>query len=59
VSLTFGGSRSTALAAGADIYSDPVAFPVTVANNLLISVYLPGPVTKAPTRAGRTTTQRT
>jgi GDSL-like Lipase/Acylhydrolase family/FG-GAP-like repeat len=48
VSLTFGGARSTTLAAGADISSDPVDFPVTAGDNLLVSVYLPGPVTTAP-----------
>ncbi|MFE6845133.1 FG-GAP-like repeat-containing protein [Streptomyces sp. NPDC057686] len=45
VSLTFAGSQETLLPAGGEIYSDPVAFPVTAGKNLLVSIYLPDPVT--------------
>jgi lysophospholipase L1-like esterase len=51
VSLTFGGARSTTLAAGADIYSDPVSFPVTAGKSLMVSIYFPGPVAVAPTHS--------
>ncbi|MEE4545073.1 FG-GAP-like repeat-containing protein [Streptomyces sp. V4-01] len=59
VPLTFGGAQSTTLAAGADVYSDPVAFPVTAGKNLLVSVYLPGPVTHAPIHPHALTTSYT
>ncbi|MFJ1868745.1 FG-GAP-like repeat-containing protein [Streptomyces sp. NPDC088097] len=49
VSLTFGGGQETTLAAGGEIYSDPVAFPVTAGKNLLVSAYLPDQVTVVPT----------
>ncbi|MFJ9342327.1 FG-GAP-like repeat-containing protein [Streptomyces sp. NPDC101733] len=49
VSLTFGGGRETTLPAGGEIYSDPVAFPVTAGKNLMVSVYLPDPVTQVST----------
>lgn len=59
VSVTFGGARSTTLAAGADLFSDPVAFPVTADHDLLVSVYLPGPVTFAPEHPAAWTTSYT
>jgi lysophospholipase L1-like esterase len=59
VSLTFGGAQSTTLAAGADTYSDPVSFPVTAGKNLLVSVYLPGPVAFAPIHPYTLTTSYT
>ncbi|WP_159046064.1 FG-GAP-like repeat-containing protein [Streptomyces sp. WM6372] len=49
VSLTFGGGQETTLPAGGEIYSDPVTFPVTAGKNLLVSIYLPDPVTVVPT----------
>ncbi|MFE5562393.1 FG-GAP-like repeat-containing protein [Streptomyces sp. NPDC056544] len=49
VSLTFGGAAETTLPAGGEIYSDPVAFPVTAGKNLLVSIYLPDQVTTVPT----------
>jgi len=48
VSLTFGGRPEVTIPAGAEARSDPVAFPVTGDHNLLVSLYLPGPVTVAP-----------
>ncbi|MFE9791278.1 FG-GAP-like repeat-containing protein [Streptomyces goshikiensis] len=48
VSLTFGGSRQVTVPAGGEVFSDPVDFPVSAGQNLLVSVYLPGPVTAAP-----------
>ncbi|MEU9082841.1 FG-GAP-like repeat-containing protein [Streptomyces sp. NPDC048357] len=44
VTLTFGGSRQATIAAGGELVSDPVPFPVTAGKNLLVSYYLPGTV---------------
>lgn len=41
VGVTFGGSTSVTLSAGAEVQSDPVAFPTTRGERLLISVFLP------------------
>ncbi|NUQ98872.1 MAG: hypothetical protein HOY79_20705 [Streptomyces sp.] len=41
VGLTFGGSTSVTLAAGAEVASDPIAFPTTRGERLLVSVFLP------------------
>ncbi len=46
--VTFGGSPSVVIPAGAQLLSDPVAMPVAPLENLAISVYLPdrtGPAT--------------
>jgi lysophospholipase L1-like esterase len=40
--VTFGGSRSTAIAEGAEALSDPVSFPVGSEQNLVISFYIAG-----------------
>jgi len=40
--VTFGGSTTTTIAAGAEISSDPVEMSVTAEENLLVSVYYPG-----------------
>lgn len=39
--VTFGGSTSVTLAAGADLASDAVALPTTPGERLLVSVYIP------------------
>ncbi|MEN3303901.1 MAG: hypothetical protein V7603_103 [Micromonosporaceae bacterium] len=39
--VRFAGHRSTTVAAGADVRSDPVALPVPARANLLVTVYLP------------------
>ncbi|WP_051941150.1 hypothetical protein [Phaeacidiphilus oryzae] len=44
VAVTFDGASSITLPAGADIYSDPVSFPVTAGQNLLVSSHLTGDV---------------
>ena len=41
VAVTFGGSTSVTLAAGADMSSDAVAMPTTPGERLLVSVYIP------------------
>ncbi|MEV8327259.1 FG-GAP-like repeat-containing protein [Kitasatospora sp. NPDC056731] len=46
--LTFGGSGRTVVPPGGEVYSDPVAFPVTADENLLVSLWLPDGVTTAP-----------
>ncbi|MEV4425969.1 FG-GAP-like repeat-containing protein [Streptomyces sp. R-07] len=48
VTVTFGGSQQTTLPAGGEVFSDPVALPVTAGKNLLVSYHLPGTVTTAP-----------
>ncbi len=40
--LTFGGQRSANIAAGAQVYSDPLDFPITANQNLLLSESLAG-----------------
>ena len=40
--LTFGGSPSTMIAAGAVVVSDPVSLAIPVATDLAIDIYLPG-----------------
>ncbi|MFE4856888.1 FG-GAP-like repeat-containing protein [Streptomyces sp. NPDC056670] len=59
VSLTFGGSRQVTVPAGGEVFSDPVPLPVTAGRNLLVSVYLPGPVTAAPLHEYALTTSYT
>ena len=39
--LTFSGRSDAVIPAGAEMYSDPVAFPVTAGADLAISLYLP------------------
>ena len=39
--VTFGGSRSVTIPAGAPVLSDPVAFPVTAGAEISISLYFP------------------
>jgi lysophospholipase L1-like esterase len=49
--VTFRGSRSAAVPAGADLSSDPVPLAVRADTNLLVTLYLPavsGPVTTHP-----------
>lgn len=48
VTLTFGGSQSVTIPAGGQAVSDGVPFPVPADTNLLVSLYLPGPVAMAP-----------
>jgi lysophospholipase L1-like esterase len=40
--VTFGGSRTATIPAGADLSSDPIAMNVTAEQNLLVSVYYSG-----------------
>jgi len=40
--LTFGGSSTVTVAAGADVWSDPVALTVAAGQDLAISIYVPG-----------------
>lgn len=40
VSLTFSNGQSVTIPAGGDIYSDPVSFPVTTGEHLLVSLYV-------------------
>jgi len=46
-SVTFGGSASVQIPAGAQILSDPVAMRVSPLQDLAVSVYLPGPAAAA------------
>ncbi|GGT21051.1 SGNH/GDSL hydrolase family protein [Streptomyces chromofuscus] len=46
--LTFGGATGAEIPAGAQAYSDPLAFDVPAGADLLVSFHLPGPVTAAP-----------
>ena len=48
VTLTFGGNQSTTIPAGGQAVSDGVPFTVPADTNLLVSLYLPGPVAMAP-----------
>ncbi|MEG3626751.1 SGNH/GDSL hydrolase family protein [Streptomyces sp. C6-003] len=48
VGLTFGGAAGAEIPAGAQAYSDPLAFPVPGGANLLVSFWLPGTVAAAP-----------
>ncbi|MFC9232439.1 SGNH/GDSL hydrolase family protein [Streptomyces decoyicus] len=49
VPLTFGKGRTGArIAAGAEVFSDPVGFTVPADADLLVSIHLPGTVTAAP-----------
>ncbi|WP_223774462.1 FG-GAP-like repeat-containing protein [Streptomyces sp. 135] len=48
VTLTFGGKQDVTLAAGQELASDPVDFPVRADQTLLVSLYLPDPVTYLP-----------
>lgn len=59
VSLTFGGSEQTTLPAGGEVYSDPVALRITAGHDLLVSVYLPDSVTRAPIHSYALTTSYT
>ena len=40
--LTFAGSPSALVAAGSDLWSDPVTLPVSAGQDLAISLYVPG-----------------
>jgi lysophospholipase L1-like esterase len=51
--LTFGGSEGAAIAAGAVLFSDPVALSVPPLADLTVSIYLPGEVTPAFGITGR------
>ncbi|CAL9384671.1 hypothetical protein SUDANB145_01143 [Streptomyces sp. enrichment culture] len=46
--LSFGGAGGVEIPAGAQAYSDPLAFAVPAGADLLVSFHLPGPVTAAP-----------
>ncbi|MEU8569804.1 SGNH/GDSL hydrolase family protein [Streptomyces pathocidini] len=46
--LAFGGKAGTEIPAGAEVFSDPLDFPVPAATNLLVSLHLPDTVTAAP-----------
>ncbi|MET7795542.1 SGNH/GDSL hydrolase family protein [Streptomyces decoyicus] len=49
VPLTFGKGRTgTRIAAGAEVFSEPVGFTVPADADLLVSIHLPGTVTAAP-----------
>uniref|UniRef100_UPI002A8137C6 SGNH/GDSL hydrolase family protein n=1 Tax=Streptomyces sp. CRN 30 TaxID=3075613 RepID=UPI002A8137C6 len=48
VPLSFRGARGTGIPAGAQVYSDPVAFDVPPGGELLVSFHLPGTVMAAP-----------
>ncbi|MCZ9341526.1 SGNH/GDSL hydrolase family protein, partial [Streptomyces sp. TRM76130] len=48
VRLSFGGAGGVEIPAGAQAYSDPLAFAVPAGADLLVSFHLPGPVTAAP-----------
>ncbi|NEY31495.1 SGNH/GDSL hydrolase family protein [Streptomyces sp. PRKS01-65] len=48
VALSFGGARGVDIPAGAQAYSDPLAFPVPAGRDLLVSFHLPGTVAAAP-----------
>ena len=51
VDVTFGGSPAVAVPAGGEVFSDPVALPVTAGTRLLVSLYVPAadPISTAPT----------
>ncbi|MGW3421822.1 SGNH/GDSL hydrolase family protein [Streptomyces phaeochromogenes] len=48
VPLSFGSAAGTEIPAGAQAFSDPLAFDVPADANLLVSFHLPGTVTAAP-----------
>nr|WP_212915019.1 GDSL-type esterase/lipase family protein [Streptomyces sp. TS71-3] len=48
VPVTFGGAAGTVLAAGAQVFSDPLRFPVPAGGNLLVSFHLPDTVAALP-----------
>jgi lysophospholipase L1-like esterase len=48
VSLSFGGNQSVTIPAGGQAVSDGIGFKVPANTNLLVSLYLPGPVALAP-----------
>ena len=48
VRLAFGGAAGVEIPAGAQSFSDPLAFAVPADTNLLVSFHLPGTVTAAP-----------
>ncbi|MEV2209942.1 SGNH/GDSL hydrolase family protein [Streptomyces sp. NPDC050997] len=48
VRLAFGGAAGVEIPAGAQSFSDPLAFAVPADANLLVSFHLPGTVTAAP-----------
>lgn len=48
VPLRFRGAVGTEIPAGAQVYSDPLAFRVPPGSDLLVSFHLPGTVTAAP-----------
>ncbi|MFE2185534.1 SGNH/GDSL hydrolase family protein [Streptomyces sp. NPDC059455] len=54
VPLTFGGRPGTSIPAGAQVFSDPVDFPVPADANLLVSFHLPGPVAAVPVHSQAT-----
>ncbi|HTX05492.1 MAG TPA: SGNH/GDSL hydrolase family protein [Steroidobacteraceae bacterium] len=50
--LTFGGSRSVSIPAGADYYSDPVAFDAPPWSDVAITLYLPVPPNRQTSHPG-------
>ena len=50
--LTFAGSRSVSIPAGADYYSDPVAFDAPPLSDLAITLYLPLPPNRQTSHPG-------
>ncbi|MFE7170492.1 GDSL-type esterase/lipase family protein [Streptomyces sp. NPDC057616] len=48
VPVTFAGSAGTRIPAGAQAFSDPLAFPVPARTSLLVSFHLPDAMTAAP-----------
>ena len=48
VTLTFNGNQAATIPAGGQLVSDGVGFAVPADANLLVSIYLPGPVQLAP-----------
>jgi lysophospholipase L1-like esterase len=44
VPLTFAGARGVVVPPGAEIYADPVAFPVVAGDDLAVSLFFPAPV---------------
>src|SRR5690349_14654821 len=43
VAVRFGGQAATVIPAGAEVWSDPVAFPVAAGSDVAVSIRLPGP----------------
>ena len=41
--VRFGGQAATVIPAGAEVWSDPVEFPVIAADDVVVSIRLPGP----------------